>query len=124
MEWVGLVVWVIVLMLAGPVAAGGGLSAPALGIVPPLAIGGLASCILYLITEKEWLAWLSAGLGVGGAVVAATGAAVLVSDTPGAATASQTLEEHAAGLAGAVIPLLLTAAFAMTLAAVGVTTVS
>ena len=122
MEWIGLLVWVIVLTVAGPMAAGG-LTAPAVGLAPPIAIGGIASCVLYVITEHEWLAWLSAGLGVGGAVVSAIGAAALVSDVPRPAASSQLLEETAAGAAGAVIPLMLTAAFAMTLAAVGVTTV-
>ena len=121
MEWLGIVMWAVVLMVASPLGLVA-LTAPSFGLVPPLAIGGLATCVLYLvIDDATWLAWLSAGLALGGAGAVTVGAAIIVSSP--SEGAGQTLEENAALVAGSVIPLLLTTAFVMVLAAVGVTTV-
>ena len=62
MEWLGVVMWFIILMMASPLAAGA-LSAPSLGLAPPMAIGGLATCVLYTVTAGNWLAWASGGPG-------------------------------------------------------------
>lgn len=124
MEWTGLVCWTLVLLMAAPVAAAA-LTAPPLGLAPPLATGGLALCVLYLaIPHHPWLAWASAGVAVAAALAVGSGAATLISDAPRAVRAGQAIEEHAAALAGALVPLLLTVGFLMALAAVGVTTVA
>lgn len=123
MEWLGLVCWAVALLMASGVAVVTPI-APSIGLVPPIAIGGLATCVLYLATAGHgWLAWLSAGLAVAGSVTVASAVPSLISDAPRPPLLGQRIEEHAAMLAGALLPLLLTTAFAMILAAVGVTTV-
>src|SRR6476646_5855792 len=107
--------WAIVLMIASPLGLVA-LRAPSFALVPPLAIGGLAACVLYLVIDgATWLAWVSAGLALVATGAVISGAAILVSARPD----GQTLDEHAAAAAGAVIPLLLATAFVMVLAAVG-----
>jgi hypothetical protein len=124
MEWLGLLVWAMVIGLALPLAALGALTAPSLATVPLWAGAGLALTVVYLATDGgRWLAWAAAGAGLVGALAVAQGAAMLVTDDARTAGAGQAAEENAAGLAGAELPLLLCAAFIMILAAVGVTTV-
>ena len=88
-------------------------------------LGGLACCVLNIALDGgRWLAWASVGLALAGGLAVAIGAARLISDERRTSTAGQTMEEHAAALAGGQLPLLLTAAFVMVLAAAGVTTVA
>lgn len=124
MEWLGLVLWVLALGLALPIAALGGLAAPSLGTQSLLALAGLACCVLYLALDGgRWLAWTSFGLALAAALLLTQGARVLMADEPRTVSAGTIAEENAAGLAGAAIPLMLTVAFAMITAALGVTTV-
>jgi hypothetical protein len=125
MEWLGIFVWVLTVLFALPLAHRGALVSPSLALQCLLVFGGLMSCGLYIALDPVlWLAWAWAGLALAGAIAVAVGAAGLVSDARRPRTVSQTAEEHAATLAGAELPLLLTVAFVMVLVATGVTTIS
>jgi hypothetical protein len=125
MEWLGMLIWALLVLLAFPLALLGSLVSPSLGLQSLLVVGGLVFCGLYIALDgAPWLAWASVGLALAGALAVAAGAARLVSDVRGPITVGQAKEEHAATLAGAELPLLLTVAFVMVLAAVGVTTIS
>jgi hypothetical protein len=125
MEWVGLVIWAILLAIALPLAAAGSLTSPSLGLQSLFVVGGLVFCVLFVVIgDTRWLAWASAGLALAGAATIAVGSQRLLSDEPRTSSAGQAAEEHAATLAGAELTLLLTAAFAMILAAVGINTVA
>lgn len=119
MEWVGLIVWLLVMGIALPVAIGGIPSSPGLVLQGLFGTLGLLFSVLYLIEGDEWMAWTSAAAGLVGALSTLAGAAWLVQD---GGTGSVGDEIAAAG-AGIEIPLMLTAMFALILAAVGVTTV-
>ncbi|HEU4975777.1 MAG TPA: hypothetical protein VFT50_11850 [Baekduia sp.] len=122
MEWVGICVLALAVALALPVAAAGSLAAPSLGAHALLVLGALAACVLFLVLDgPRWPAWVSFGLSLAAAAALARGTEVLVSDEPRAASAGA--EEEGALLAGVEWPMLLTAAFAMCLAAAGTTTV-
>jgi hypothetical protein len=124
MEWVGVFIWVFLLALALPLAGAGGLTAPSLATQAFLVVAGFGFCILYMATGgHRWMAWVSCGLALAATFLVARGAQVLMSDEPRMTSAGQAAEERAGLLAGLTLPLLPTAAFAMGLAAVGVTTV-
>jgi len=124
MEWLGMLVWVLTVLFALPLAYRGSLVSSSLALQSLLVFGGLAFCGLYIALDAiPWLAWASVALALAGAAAVGVGAARLVSDARHMSTSGQTAEEHAATLAGAELPLLLTVAFVMVLAATGVTTV-
>lgn len=124
MEWIGVLTWALVVALALPLAALGGLTAVSLGLQSLFALGGFTFCLLYIAMDGgRWLAWSSAGLALAGAAAVAVGAARLASDEPRKYSAGQAAEEHAAALAGLALPFLCALVFVMALAAVGVTTV-
>jgi hypothetical protein len=123
-EWMGLLIWVMVAGIALGIAAAGALAAPSLGLQSLLVIAGLGFCVLYVALDgPRWPAWISFGLALAGTAALALGAQRLLSDEPRSATVGQEAEELAAALAGVELPLLLTVAFAMALAAAGTTTV-
>jgi hypothetical protein len=124
MEWLGLVLWAMVVGMALPMSGAGALTAPSLGTASALAIAGLVLCVLYIALDGgRWMAWASFGVAVAGAVCVARAAQVLVSDEPRVSTAGQAAEETAAVLAGFLVPLMVTVAFVMICAAAGITTV-
>jgi hypothetical protein len=126
MEWLGVFLWVLALGLALPLAAGGSLTSPSLGLQPLFVTGGLVLCVLYLALDAygdRWMAWASGGLALAGAAAVGAGTARLVSDDRRTSGAGESAEESAAMLAGLELPLLLTLAFVMGLAAAGITTV-
>lgn len=124
MEWVGLVLWAMIVALAVPLAADGALTAGALATQALLVLAGLAFCVVYLLLAHErWPAWTSFGLALAATAVLTRGAGRLLSDEPRSATAGQLAEERAGLLAGIELPMLLTVASAMVLAAAGVTTI-
>lgn len=124
MEWLGLVLWAIVVMIALPLAAAGSLAAPSLGLHSILSIAGLVLTVLYVaLSGGRWMATVAGALALAATLAVADGAARLTSDAPRAATAGQAAEEQAAGLAGVQLFLLLTVAFSMFMAAGGITTI-
>jgi hypothetical protein len=124
MEWVGLVLWALTVGLAVPLAIDGALTAGALGAQALLVLAGLGFCLVYLaLGHPRWPAWTSFGLALLAAAVLTDGTRRLLSDEPRSATAGQLAEDHAGTLAGIELPVLLTVASAMALAAAGVTTI-
>jgi hypothetical protein len=124
MEWVGLALWVLVLAMAVPIAAGGALAAPSLGLQPLLAGAGLAACVLFLVLgDDRWPAWVSFGLALAMGLALMAGSARLLSDERPLGSAGQGVEEQAAGLAGVVLPIIATVALSMALAGSGITTI-
>ena len=120
MEWVGLIVWLMVMGIALPVAITGLPSSPGLVLQGLFGTLGIVFCILYIIEGDEWMAWTSAAMALVGAASTLAGASWLVQDGGTGSVG----DEIAAGLAGMEIPLMLTAMFSLILAAGGVTTVS
>jgi hypothetical protein len=124
MEWVGAIVWVVILTLALPVALAGVLSSVALGAQGLFVTLGFAGCVLFIILDGDtWPAWVSLGMAVAALVATLVGAARLVSDDPRTMGAGPAADELAAGLAGVEMSFLLAAGGAMLLAITGVTTV-
>jgi hypothetical protein len=124
MEWVGLMIWLVAAGIGLGVAGLGGLTSPSLGIAGLLAGAGLVLCVVYLALDgPRWPAWASAGVAVAAFLLTALGSVRLLSDEPRSASAGQDAEELAAGLVGAELPLLVVTAFAMFLAAAGITAI-
>lgn len=124
MEWLGLVIWLVVVACALPLAAAGAFTAPSLGAQSLFVLGGLVSCVLYIVLGSgEWLAWVSVGLALLAGLTVAMGAARLIADERPGGGGRAGDEANAALLAGVELPFVLTAAFVMLLAAAGVTTI-
>jgi hypothetical protein len=110
MEWVALMVWIVVALLALPVGAGALSGIPGLALQAAAAIGGLVFCALFIILDgPEWTGWIAVGLAVAGIVAGLSGAERLLSDDRPASADLQGLEELEAGLLGVEIPLLVVA---------------
>jgi len=106
MEWVTLLVWITIALLAMPVALGALSGAPGLALQAVAAIGGLAACALFIILDgPQWAGWTAVGLAVLGIVSALWGADHLLSDNRPVSADLQGLEELEAGLLGAQLPL-------------------
>jgi len=107
-EWVALVTWVIVVLVALPLGAGAVLR-PELGLAAMLSLAGLALTVVWVIVEGgRWPLWVAAGCGV--VALAAVGLAAMglvTSDRSYGSDRMQLVAENAAGLAGAQIFLLL-----------------
>jgi hypothetical protein len=106
MEWVALVVWIVVAMLALPVAAGALSGSIGLGLQAVAAIGGLVFCALFIILDGPlWTGWLAVGMAVLGIVTDVWGADTLLSAERRVSADLQGLEELEAGLLGVQLPL-------------------
>ena len=124
MEWLGLLIWALIALVALPLAIAGTFTALSLGLQSLFAVAGLAFCVVFLVIDGDrWPAWVSFGLALTAAAAVAAGTKRVISDEPRTASAGQAAEEVAATLAGVELPLLLTVAFFMALAGSGVTTV-
>jgi hypothetical protein len=106
MEWVALMVWIIVVMLALPIAAGSLSGSPGLGLQAVAAIGGLVFCALFIILDGPvWTGWVAFGMAVLGVVADTWGADTLLSGERAVSADLQGAEELAAGLLGVQLPL-------------------
>jgi hypothetical protein len=106
MEWVALLVWIIIAMLALPVALGALSGSHGLGLQAVAAIGGLVFVALFIILDGPlWAGWLAVGLAVTGIVADVWGAEHLLSDTRPVSADLQGIEELEAGLLGVQLPL-------------------
>jgi hypothetical protein len=106
MEWVALLVWITVALLALPVAAGALSGAPGLGMQAVAAIGGLVFCALFIILDGPlWTGWLAVGMAVVGIVTDVWGAETLLSGERAVSAGLQDMEELEAGLLGVQLPL-------------------
>lgn len=106
MEWVALMVWIVIALLAMPVALGALSGAPGLALQAVAAIGGLAFVALFIILDGPlWAGWLAVGLAVLGIVADLWGAERLLSDDRSVSADLQAAEELEAGLLGVQLPL-------------------
>jgi hypothetical protein len=102
MEWVALMVWLLIAMLALPISAAALSGAAGLGLQAPAAVAGLALCALFIIFDgPTWLGWATVAAAVVGIMADVWGADELLSeDFPVSSSA-----ELSAGLLGAQLPL-------------------
>jgi hypothetical protein len=108
MEWLALIIWIVIALLALPLGAfalsglvGLGLQAAAVG-------AGTVLCALYIILDgPRWAAWLTVAMAVVALLSCVQGAAQLTSDSRTPSADTQGAEETAAGLLGVEIPLLV-----------------
>lgn len=106
MQWVALTMWVIVAMLALPLARGVVYGRASLGVQALAAIGGLALMVGVAAGGAIELGGWASGCGALGVVAVGVAAAGLTSEREGVGTVQvERLEEHEAGLAG--VQLLL-----------------
>jgi hypothetical protein len=107
MEWVALMVWIVIVLLALPVAAGTLSGSVGLGLQAVAAIGGLVFCALFIILDGPlWAGWLAVGMAVLGIVADVVGGEALLSDERAVSADLQGAEELEAGLLGVQLPLL------------------
>jgi hypothetical protein len=107
MEWVALMVWVVIALLALPVAFGALSGAPGLALQAVAAIGGLVFVALFIILDgPAWTGWMAVGLAVVGIAADLAGAERLLSDDRSVSADLQGMEELEAGLLGVQLPLL------------------
>lgn len=105
MEWLVLALWILVLAIGLPLAAGAIYGRVSLGLVGLTAAGGLAVIVIYLMEgQPAALAWAAAGIALLGSLAVSVGAVNLVSDRDSVTTASPA-EATEAGLAGVQLPL-------------------
>ncbi|MBS1870878.1 MAG: hypothetical protein JSS99_14585 [Actinobacteria bacterium] len=118
MEWLALAVWALAAAFALPAGAGA-FAAPALGLVPPLGLAGLALSVIFAAggAHSAGLMWVAFGLGLAGAVVTGAGAAQLIAEEQPGSPEIGRAEEHGSVFAGIAWPLLAVAAGVSVLAA-------
>lgn len=105
MEWLTLALWILVLAIGLPLAAGAIYGRVSLGLEGLAAVAGLAVMVIYLLEgQPVSLAWAAAGIALLGSLAVSVGAVNLVSDRE-TATAADPAEATEAGLAGVVLPL-------------------
>jgi hypothetical protein len=111
MQWFTLLIWLLVATLALPLSGGVLLGRAALAVQALAAVGGLTLLVVFVATgEPSALAWIACGLGLLGALAMVFAVAGLTSDQSGVSAAyAERLEEHAASLAGAQLPLFIVA---------------
>jgi len=106
MEWVALMVWILIALLAMPVALGALSGAPGLALQAVAAIGGLVFCALFIILDgPRWTGWLAVGLAVAGIIADLWGTEHLLSDDRPVSADLQPVEELEAGILGVQLPL-------------------
>jgi hypothetical protein len=106
MEWVALMVWIMIALLAVPVALGALSGAPGLALQVVAAFSGLVFVALFIILDGPlWAGWLAVGLAVVGIVADLWGAERLLSDERSVSADLQGAEELEAGLLGVQLPL-------------------
>jgi hypothetical protein len=116
-DWISVILWGLVAVVALPLAAGVVMGALPLGLQPVCALGGFAATVIFIaVGGSTTLAWVAFALAVGGVLLTTLGAAELIehpSDTviPG--------EEAVASLAGAALPLYAVQATIALIVAVG-----
>jgi hypothetical protein len=106
MEWLALMVWIVIALLALPVALGALSGALGLGLQAVAAIGGLVFVALFIILDGPlWTGWLAFGLAILGIVADLWGAERLLSDDRAVSADLQGIEELEAGILGVQLPL-------------------
>jgi hypothetical protein len=125
MEWVSLMVWIVIALLALPVAFGALSGAPGLALQAVAAIGGLVFVALFIILDgPQWTGWMAVGLAIAGIVGDLWGAEHLLSDSRSVSADLQGVEELEAGLLGVQLPLFGVALLCSLCLGVGLATVA
>jgi hypothetical protein len=107
MEWVALTVWIVIALLALPVAFGALSGASGLGLQLVAATGGVVFCALFIILDgPRWAGWLTVAMAVLGILADLWGADHLLSENRSISAQLQAAEELEAGLLGVQLPLL------------------
>jgi hypothetical protein len=107
MEWLALMVWIVIVMLALPVGLGALSGAPGLALQAMAAVGGLVFVALFIILDgPEWTGWTAFGLAIVAIIAGLAGADRLLSDDRPVSAGLQGMEELEAGLLGVQLPLL------------------
>jgi hypothetical protein len=102
MEWVALLIWALVVMLALPISTAALSGAAGLGLQAPAAVAGLALCALFIIFDgPTWMGWVTVGVAVVGIMADTLGADELLSEDFPVSDAG----ELSAGLLGVQLPL-------------------
>jgi hypothetical protein len=110
MEWLALMVWIVIALLALPVALGALSGALGLGLQAVAAIGGLVFVALFIILDGPlWAGWLAVAMAAAGVIADLWGAEALLSDSRGVSAELQDAEELEAGLLGVQLPLFIVA---------------
>jgi hypothetical protein len=110
MEWLALIVWVVIALLALPVAGGALSGVPGLGLQVVAAIGGVVFSALFIILDGPlWAGWLAVGMAVAGVIADLWGAEALLSEDRSIGADLQGAEELEAGLLGVQLPLFIVA---------------
>jgi hypothetical protein len=100
-------VWIVIALLALPVAVGALSGASGLGLQLVAATGGVVFCALFIILDgPRWAGWLTVAMAVLGIVADLWGADHLLSENRSVSAQLQGAEELAAGLLGVQLPLL------------------
>ncbi len=107
MEWLTLILWVSVLLIALPLGRGVLQGRFSLGLQATAAGTGLALIIGYLSGDnnEQTLAWIASGVALVGLLATLAGAASLIVDHEDRVAVSTSAEEFEAGLAGVQLPL-------------------
>lgn len=126
MELVVLALWILVALIAVLLASAAVLGPGSLVVQAVCAVGGLVLFVLFVVLDGgRGFLWIGFGLATLGLISLAPGVAWLVSEDRAArGAAAHPLEETAAGLAGAQVYLLGTAALLSLGAALGLTAVA
>ena len=107
MEWVALVVWVVIALLALPVAFGALSGAHGLGLQLVAVTGGVVFCALFIILDGPlWAGWLTVAMAALGILADIWGIDHLLSEDRSVSAQLQAAEELEAGLLGVQLPLL------------------
>lgn len=103
MEWVALMVWVLIAMLALPIAGAALSGATGLALQALAAVSGVTLCALFIIFDGPiWMGWATVGAAAVAIMADVWGADELLSEEFPASDAA----ELSAGLLGVQLPLL------------------
>lgn len=106
MEWIGLVIWIIVVVFALPLGRHGHSQPFSLGVQVLAAVAGLGLYIVFLVLgDPAALAWGATALGVVSTASILVAVTWLISDDRPISHAGQGAEETCALLAGVELPL-------------------
>lgn len=121
MQWVALTLWVIVTAIALPLSMGAVYGRASLGVQALAAVGGLGLTIAVCDGAPLSLAWWGVGCGAIGVLSVSVAAASLTAEREGAVPIRmEGAEEHAAGLAGLQLVMVVTTTMVTALVALDV----
>jgi hypothetical protein len=120
-QWVALTLWVIVTAIALPLSMGAVYGRASLGVQALAAVGGLGLTIAVCDGAPLSLAWWGVGCGAIGVLSVSVAAASLTAEREGAVPIRmEGAEEHAAGLAGLQLVMVVTTTMVTALVALDV----